>query len=433
MDYRLKIIDTPGFGDTRGLDRDQEIVKQIKELFSAQGAKGVVFIDAVCFLIKAPDARLTPVQKYIFMSILSLFGQDIEKNICALITFADGDRPPVLAAMTEAELPYNSSYVFNNSGLFASNEESKSSLSPMFWDMGNKSFKRFFDCLEQMPTKSLQQTQQVLRERERLEVTIQNLQPQVDAGLNKVHQLKQEIGILKKHEKDIKDNKDFEYEVDEIKQVKTELPKGRHTTNCLNCNLTCHQNCAFANDSEKIKCCVMRNGLCTVCDDKCSWQQHANTPYIFTYEPVKVKKTYAEKQKMYKQAGEKKVSHEEIIKRMMSELEVLGESIQEMMEQVNDCNNILKTIALRPNPLTMVEHIDIMIESEKMEKKDGFQNRIKVLQSYRKKAEIHKDVTKLQEEYKTTTRSRGSENLPGDQKVEQHKSSFWKQFKGLFT
>ena len=418
----MNIIDTPGFGDTRGLERDNEIVRQLKELFSDEGQKGVVFIDAVCFLIKAPDARLTAVQKYIFMSILSLFGQDIEKNICTLITFADGNKPPVLAAMKEAKLPFNSWYVFNNSGLFASNEESKASLAPMFWDMGIQSFKQFFDCLNGMPTKSLQQTQRVLQERERLEITIQKLQPEVDAGLHKLHQLKQEIAILQKHENEIKDNKDFTYEVEETKQKKVPLPKGQHTTNCLHCNITCHKRCIFANDKDKYNCSAMKDGQCTVCDSKCSWKQHSNTPYIFTFKTEKVKKTYAEKLKMYKQAGENKGTHEVIINGMMTELDDLGNLIQDMMAQVNECNNILKTIALRPNPLTMVEHIDLMIQGEKLEKKNGFQDRIKVLHEYRKKAEIHKDLAKFKEEIKTTAKSSGQE-----------KDGFWTKFKGLFT
>ena len=196
LDYRLKIIDTPGFGDTRGLDRDNEIVRQLKELFSALDQKSVGFIDAVCFLVKAPDARLTVTQKYIFMSIQSLFGKDIKKSVCMLITFADGKNPPVLAAMKEAELSFATWYVFNNSSLFASNDKSQSSLAPIFWDMGTQCLKQFFDSLEKLPTKSLQQTQQVLQVRERLEVMTQKLQPQIDVGLNKVHELKQEVKLL---------------------------------------------------------------------------------------------------------------------------------------------------------------------------------------------------------------------------------------------
>lgn len=410
LDYRLKIIDTPGFGDTRGLDRDSEIVKQLKELFSAADQKGVVFLDAVCFLTKAPDARLTAIQKYIFMSIQSLFGKDIEKNICMLITFADGKDPPVLAAMKEADLPFSSWYAFNNSALFATNDDSQCGLSSMFWDMGIKSFKKFFDYLEKMPTKSLQQTKQVLNERERLEVTIQKLQPQVDAGLNKVNELKKEKKILKEHEKDILDNQNFRYVVEETRQVKTELPKGQNTTNCLHCHVTCHITCVYANDDQKQHCCAMGwDGNCTVCESKCHWTQHANTPYIFSYETHNVTKTYEEKLKMYQKAGEGKVTHEQVIKRMTEEIEELSDFIEDMMEQVNDCNNTLKSIALRPNPLTMVEHIDLMIEAEKMEKKDGFQERIKVLQNYHKKATIGTTVSMLKKELETTTTTRSNQ------------------------
>ena len=433
LDYRLKIIDTPGFGDTRGLARDNEIVKQLKELFSAADQKGVVFLDAVCFLTKAPDARLTAIQKYIFMSIQSLFGKDIEKNICMLITFADGKDPPVLAAMKEADLPFSSWYAFNNSALFATNGDSQSSLSSMFWDMGIQSFKQFFDNLEKMPTKSLQQTKQVLTERERLEVTIQKLQPQVDAGLNKVSELKKEMKILQEHEKDILDNQNFEYEVEETKQVKTELPKGQHTTNCLQCHITCHDNCAYANDDQKRYCCAMDGkGNCTVCDDKCNWTQHANTPYIFSYETHKVKKTYEEKLKMYKKAGEQKVSHEQVIERMMEEIDELSDFIEALMEQVNDCNNTLKTIALRPNPLTMVEHIDLMVEAEKMEKKDGFQERINVLQGYRRKATIQMDVSKFTAEFKTTAKPRNKQNKADAQSKDGAIARGFKKFKNLF-
>jgi predicted GTPase len=62
--YTINIIDTPGFGDTRGLDHDKRIVNQIRELFASRGAKGVATIDAVCFILKAPDSRLTSTQKY---------------------------------------------------------------------------------------------------------------------------------------------------------------------------------------------------------------------------------------------------------------------------------------------------------------------------------------------------------------------------------
>ena len=38
----------------------------------------------------------------------------------------------------------------------------------------------------------------------------------------------------------------------------------------------------------------MRGGYCTVCPEKCFWQQHVNNPYRIVFETNKVKKTYSE-------------------------------------------------------------------------------------------------------------------------------------------
>ena len=332
---------------------------------------------------------------------MSLFGKDIEKNICTLITFADGDDPPVLAAMDEAQLPFGNWFLFNNSGLFARNDgKEKSSLSPIFWKMGLESFRQFFKQLEQMETKSLRQTKQVLTQRHKLELTIQNLQPQVNAGLNKLNELSTELRIIEQHKTDIEANKNFTYKVTETRQVKHDLPKGQHVTNCLNCNITCHENCAIPNDEDKKNCWAMDpSGNCTQCSEKCIWSQHANTPYIFEYVQEECTKTYEEKKERYREAEGEKMTHEILVQRMEGELHYLEDEIHRMMADVNECNNKLKKIALRPNPLSMVEHLDLMIEGEKMEKRTGFQERIKIIQKFRKRAEIGKDVDRFHREF----------------------------------
>ncbi|KAH3777244.1 hypothetical protein DPMN_178684 [Dreissena polymorpha] len=133
LQYTLHIIDTPGFGDTRGIQRDQEIVDHIRQLFSTKPPMRISAFDAVFFLIKAPDARLTPSQSYVFQAIMSLFGKDIEKNICSLITFAEGLNLPVRAALEESGLTFGKWFTFNNAALFANNTDlDSSSLSSMF-------------------------------------------------------------------------------------------------------------------------------------------------------------------------------------------------------------------------------------------------------------------------------------------------------------
>ncbi|XP_033020894.1 uncharacterized protein LOC117055468 [Lacerta agilis] len=161
--FSLTVIDTPGFGDTRGIEHDKLITKQIREFFSSPG--GTDHIDAICIVVRASLARLTHAQKYVFDSVLSIFGKDIKDNIQVLITFADGQTPPVLEAIKEANVPCAKDakgtpvhFKFNNSALFANNPVEpggKFNFDEMFWKMGAMSMKTFFDSFHTLETKSL--------------------------------------------------------------------------------------------------------------------------------------------------------------------------------------------------------------------------------------------------------------------------------------
>ncbi|XP_038075009.1 uncharacterized protein LOC119742860 [Patiria miniata] len=177
--YTLTIIDTPGFGHTKGIKRDKAIVEQIREFFSHPENHGVDHIDAVSFVVQASQARLTPTQQYIFDSILSIFGKDIEPNILLLITFSDGQTPKVLEAVKKAKLPFGKTFKFNNSALLASRGDGGISFDKMFWQMGYTSMKDFFDALDHLQPRSLTLTREVLEERIRLEIALEGIQPQI--------------------------------------------------------------------------------------------------------------------------------------------------------------------------------------------------------------------------------------------------------------
>lgn len=378
LNFTLNIIDTPGFGDTRGIERDQGIINQIRQLFSSKGDKGVLFIDAVCFIVKAPDVRLTIFQRYIFCLIMSLFGKDIESNICTLITFADGAEPPVLESLKEANLPFGSTFKFNNSALFAENKHlTTTSLSPMFWEMGCRSFQKFFDVLESFETKSLFQTKAVLEEREQLKTLKANILSNIQAGLSKLNELRKQLEILKKHTNEVEDNKDFEYEVEEIMQYHEDLPRGQHVLNCVECNVTCHTNCSC---SDNARCGVISSGFCTICPGNCNWFCHKKTSYVLTFSLQKVKKTFTEMKRKYEQSMGLKLTHEQYIKELTENVDDNFKYVNHMMEEMKRSESRLKKIALTHDPLTDVDHIQLMIQAEEMEKQSGFRQRIEVLQ-----------------------------------------------------
>ncbi len=100
----LTIIDTPGYGDTRGLDKDLEVAENLATLF--QSNDGVCEVDAVCFVTQASNNRLSDRQHYVISSVLSLFGKDIVNNIVFLITHSDGLPPKnVIGAIEKAKIP----------------------------------------------------------------------------------------------------------------------------------------------------------------------------------------------------------------------------------------------------------------------------------------------------------------------------------------
>lgn len=133
----------------------------------------MLFIDAVCFVVKGLDERLKIPQRYVFNAIVSLFGRDMEPNICPLLTFADGAEPAVLASLDESNIHFGEKLKFTNSALFAENQlDAEMSLSQMFWEIGCKCFDIFLKHVIQLKTRSIDQTKNISEENERLKTKI---------------------------------------------------------------------------------------------------------------------------------------------------------------------------------------------------------------------------------------------------------------------
>ena len=430
LQFTLTVIDTPGFGDTGGLDRDKQIVKQIKEFFSIKGDEGINQLHGIGFVTQAPLARLTPTQRYVFDSILAVFGKDVADNIFLMVTFADGKQPPVVDAVKAAAVPFNNFFKFNNSALFASNQSSDE-FDKMFWKMGKNSFQDFFDRFSRAKTQSLQQSREVLQQREQLEITIQGLQPQIRAGLAKIDELRQERQLLKDHEADIITHKDFTYQVHITKQRKIDLPKGRYTTNCLKCNFTCHDDCIYPNDGDKFKCSAMskqgeQDAACRVCPDECSWRDHVCNPYRFEIYQEPEIRTSKELKAKYESAMTDKGEVEAVMKKMKMELKDMDRAVLMKIQQAKRSLQRLEEIALRPGHLTEVEYIDILIESEQREARPGWKQRVKALHEVRKQAEIVTDI-------RSTKGEKFDQFFDEQPDPEQQQVGMWGKFKSMWS
>ena len=81
INYDLTIIDTPGFGDSRGITKDMQILEEFKYVFN----KILTNINGICFVVKSADNRLDAAQTYVFNNILNLWAKDVRDNIFILM------------------------------------------------------------------------------------------------------------------------------------------------------------------------------------------------------------------------------------------------------------------------------------------------------------------------------------------------------------
>ena len=396
VDYSLTIVDTPGFGDTKGLERDNEIREQIRQYFSHPG--GIQQVEAVCFVVQASLPRLTPTQLYIFESILSIFGKDIRDNIRLMATFSDGQEPPVLAAIQEAKIPYPLDsndrplhHKFNNSSYFAGRINARmDSLNASFFSIGEDNFQRFFEDLHQMKTTSLTLTKEVLKERKQLEVVVEGLQQRLHAGLVKMEEFKQVQKVLNEHKDQMAANQDFQFEVEYVVAEQKDISgTGHYISNCQNCKWTCHYPCKHFRDADRVNCFAMdEKGNCKICPGRCSYNDHFNQKFKWEQVTKKVQRSSEAIRLNYKTAQNNSATCEEILQKMSDELKDFEKQLLDLVETTYPLIQRLDEIALRPHPFSAPDYIDLIIAAERQERRIGYLIRIENLQKLRQMAEI---------------------------------------------
>eukprot|EP01084_Bolivina_argentea_P116797 207459_1 len=385
LHYDLTIIDTPGFGDTRGIDRDKKLVTNIKSFFE----NVLDSIDAICFVVKATDTRLSASQKYIFNSVLNLWGKDVKENIFILMTFADAEDPQVLDAIKQEGTIADCEYFKLNNSVYKKdprkmkiNNQQSMIFDKMFWDMGTICFNALFKGLNAVASKSLTVSKEVLRKRDEITSRIDIMQSEVFKLLEEQQEIKKQQAWISKH----KQNNQFaklDYYEKKRYYFKKRVFSDRVTT-CKKCpHRTC---CALCDTKDNSKCDAMnKNGKCRVCG--CSFKEHDNQNYYWISKTKKVLKTdwNGDIQKKHGVAMEKKINRAEIIlKKLNEKYEKDTLLVRKLMGAIHNCICELEQIALRPVTTTVEDYIDTLIETEDDAKT------IKQLKQYKTKENIAK-------------------------------------------
>ncbi|CAF3706643.1 unnamed protein product [Rotaria sp. Silwood1] len=113
----FRIIDTPGMGDTRGLDQDDYNMQHILSFIN-----NLSHLNAICILLKPNESKLNIVLRSYFTHLLNFLSENARHNIIFCFTntrstfFAPGDTAPLIKKMINnlptKDIPFNKSNVF---------------------------------------------------------------------------------------------------------------------------------------------------------------------------------------------------------------------------------------------------------------------------------------------------------------------------------
>ncbi|XP_051756480.1 uncharacterized protein LOC127516154 [Ctenopharyngodon idella] len=398
----LTIIDTPGYGDTRGLEKDLEVAENLSMLF--QSIDGVCEVDAVCFVTQASKNRLSDRQHYIISSILSLFGKDIVKNIVFLITHSDGMEPNnVLGAINKARIPCRRDqsgqpvyFLFNNRQADARHTRERQIRAQRdAWEDSMDGMKHFLQSLTLKNRRSLKLTSDVLIERIQFEASICNLQLRVQEKELKKSEKLQIQEAMKVNREKIEESRNFTIKVK--KTVKTKVPieskswKHRKATTCNVCEENCHEfDCWWV--SNPSKCEVMKNGYCTVCTGKCHHSKHVkeNKKYVMTTSSTTME--FDSIKMEYEKAQEQTKTYLVLMEHLDKDLKELEDQKSILLSDAYQNIKHLSQIALKPDSAFTLQHLDFFIPRVREAGKEDW---VRELEEMRRKAvaeEANKDA-----------------------------------------
>ena len=417
VDHTINLIDTPGFGDTGGIERDKGIAKQLQSIFDVHSGF-VDHLNAVVFVTKSNHQRLDPCQKYILSSITELFGADIAENVYLVFTHAGIEEPAMLSTLKGTELPYKTYFKFDNAAVFTDIEKipdeteqsdknsrtlrklmlAKELEREALYDTAMDNFNDFLSEVQSAPAKGLTATRNVLAKRMTLRKNISDLNGLVQMGLDQMDQLRIAVMATTKWDDEIKQTKDYTVRDEEVVKEKVQKSGFRGTTVCIECKHTCHRDCLVYFDFMKSICEVMDKSTspasCTKCPNKCAWKYHKNVKYIYEEQLESVQRILHDHKKRYEEAQAKKLTAEEVCNSIKNELKATEAKMKANLSEITESIQELRKIGMKSDETSQVNYIDILIEREKQNASPGQKNKLAVLHDLRKQAKDMIDITK---------------------------------------
>ena len=393
VNFTVTIIDTPGFCDTKGIGRDREIEEEIHSLFRNKNGY-LEHINVVAFVLPVSVSRVTATQKYIFDSIMSLFGKNIDGSLIHLATFSQRkNNNNTLRALQKHDINITESFHFSTQEIMdTTSSHDDSDLSIILWDKTIRTFKEFSHLLEDLPSKSISQSQDVLDEREKVRLHMASIR---DANIDLLILLNQFV-----IEKELLQSNGADCIRDERKQVIVHTVAHQLVTDgesrshiiCTKCQHTCHKNCPAKHENEMKLSIVMDQtkepAKCKLCPNRCPWDKHELSKKRFKRELKHESTTIQDVKNRYKIAYKNVPTFDELNK----DCEAVSARIKANLSEISNALKNLQDIALLYWPKSQNDYIVQLIQTEYQEQREGYKGRIFLLRQFQDEAKSLEDI-----------------------------------------
>jgi GTPase SAR1 family protein len=363
-DFSLVVIDTPGFGDTDGVDRDHEIEEQMRNLFEMRQEVEMDKIDAIVLVVQAANVRLTANQRYICEKIENLFGREIGNNLIVAITFADFGDPPVIRSIQQQGVTFRKFFKFNNSALFDANDDPKKDLrlSKVQWDVTFENFDGLVNYLKELQPRSILQRQ---ISRNMLLLLLQGHNHEIGRKLVDLERLHLQSDFICRHRKEIETEEIFQIET--LVHSLTLIRRSSHTKDnlfCVFCNTSCAQTTISKYEKD------------FTCPRRCDSSFHVKVGFSTEYQATLENWTTGQIVIAYSQGDEKKIDADQILSRIE---EKCWEINDEIMNHVTKAREMMNQMCGKVSLCLNSDYISLLISAEQAGRRAGYDFRIKQL------------------------------------------------------
>ena len=279
--YNLSFMDTPGLGDVRGVDKDDENTVNILDTVSKTAE-----LNCIILMMNGAEARVSDRIQYIIQRLVGILPNVIRDNL--IILLSNVRLSPNLNVQKYIKISDDRIFFIDNL-IFSLNFKTQNDASMRDINFEYKNLKAkvtiILEVASSLRVASTENFRKLKQKRELFKIEIDKVRRILEDKLkekNTCDELLKEIILAENQKSDLDMNKYIGMNESYWEDVATDPI---YNTRCITCRSTCHENCSLDETSvqgENIfkDCLAMADDFCQVCTHKFDQHVHLRSKYV---------------------------------------------------------------------------------------------------------------------------------------------------------